>query len=86
MDNKEQTRVRNQGTIVVNPKDGVERINAIRQIVEGAGYMKIDGQLVDSFTASGIIQLYDKLNDVCKEKYRNCNVSKMAAILWKMVK
>ena len=41
MNTKEQTRVREQGTKVTNPQDGIERINAVRQIVTDYQYAKL---------------------------------------------
>lgn len=82
----EQTRVRENGTKVTNPKTGMERIFAIQEIVTSHQYAKIDGMMVDGFTASGIMQVYDALNDVNKEKYRNHKVDRMADIMWKLAK
>jgi hypothetical protein len=83
---REQTRVREQGTIVTNPQDGIERIKAVRQIVEAKQYAKIDGIMVDLFSASAIINVYDNINEANQIKYRNCNVSKMANIAFKLMK
>ena len=83
---KEITRTRINGTQVTQPKDGLERIAAIRKIVEEHQYAKIDGVMVDGFTASGIIQLYDAISDDNKAKYRNLHVARMADIMWKVSK
>lgn len=45
------------------PKNGEERIEAFRQIVKQGAYAKIDGCLMDLFTASVVVQVYDSLND-----------------------
>jgi hypothetical protein len=82
----EITRTRINGTQITQPKDGPERINAIRQIVKQHQYAKVDGVMVDGFTASGIIQVYDALNEEQKARYRNFHVSEMADIMWKVSK
>ncbi len=85
MDNKEQTRTREQGTQVTNPKDGLERINAIRQIVTDKQYAKVDGIMVDLYSASAIINVYDNINDVQKDKFRNLPTARMADIAFKVL-
>jgi hypothetical protein len=86
MKNTEITRTREGGTKVTNPKNGQERINALREIVDNYQYGKIDGQMVDGFTASGIVQVYDALNEQNKNKYCQFTVGKMADIMWKLSK
>lgn len=39
--------------------------------------------LIDTLTAQGILLIYDKLNEVNKEKYLNMDWDKMASIAWK---
>ena len=75
MNTRETTRTRQEGTKVTNPANGLERISAIREIVTNHQYAKIDGVMVDGFTASGIVQVYDAINEVNKGKYRNMHVS-----------
>jgi hypothetical protein len=80
MNTREQTRVREQGTQVTNPKDGIERINAIRQIVTEKQYAKVDGVMVDLFSASGIITVYDNIKEEQQVKFRNLPVYRMVDI------
>lgn len=82
----EGTRVRQQGTRVTMPKTPAERIAAVRQIVAEHQYAKIDGHMVDGFSASAIVQVYDALNDVNKAKYAAMPVDKMAAVAFKLMK
>jgi hypothetical protein len=77
--------VREQGTIVTNPQDGIERIKAVRQIVEAKQYAKIDGIMVDLFSASAIINVYDNINEANQTKYRGLPVYKMADIAFKLM-
>ena len=80
----EITRTRKNGTKVYNPKNGIERIDAIREVVETRTYCKIDGIMLDLFTASMILKVYDNVNEKNQEKYRNSNVPFMATIAFKL--
>ena len=51
MANPEPTRIREQGTIVTLPKSKTERIVAIRQIVAEKQYAKVDGCMIDLYSA-----------------------------------
>lgn len=84
--NPEQTRVRPLGTHVTLPQSGEERIAAIRRIVDEKDYAKVDGVMVDLFSASAIVQVYDALNPQNQEKYRSLHVAKMAKIAFALVK
>jgi hypothetical protein len=85
MNLKEQTRIREHGTIVTNPQTGIERINAVRQIVTNSQYAKIDGIMLDLFSASAIIKVYDNINEANQIKYRELPVYKMADIAFKLM-
>ena len=62
-----------------------DTVQKIRQVLK-KGYSKVDGIMVDHFTASAIIQVYDNLNDQNKEKYGKLSIKKMADVAWKLVK
>jgi len=47
--------------------------------------MKIDGVMVDSFTASAISQIYDKVNDANKKKMEKLPITKLANLAFKMM-
>ncbi len=83
---KEPTRVREQGTQVTLSANGLERIAALRRIVAEKQYAKIDGMMVDLFSASSIIGVYDALNEVNQAKYRELPVNRMATIAFKVLK
>lgn len=87
---REPSRVRIQGTIVTNPAlepdPGMARINAIRAIVTEKQYAKVDGVMLDLFTASLIIQIYDAISAENQAKYRNMHTRKMADIAYKLAK
>ncbi len=86
---EEHTRTRTQGTEVTNPVDfndaDIARIEALKRIVEQKQYAKIDGIMVDLFSASAIVQIYDALNETNQLKYRNCNVVKMSNTAFKIM-
>lgn len=64
---------------------GRARIAAIRRVLtEGAS--KVDGVLVDSFTASAITQVYDALNEHNRKHYSTLTIGKMASIAWRFAK
>ncbi|MFA5153238.1 MAG: hypothetical protein WC554_11805 [Clostridia bacterium] len=85
---KESTRIRENGTSVTMPEqlpDPPEaRIGALRQIVNDCQYAKIDGIMVDLFTANTIVQIYNALNDANKAKYSRLPVYRMADIAFKL--
>ena len=62
------------------------RIEAVRNIVKKGQATKIDGVTVDSFTASGIVQVYDGLSDKYKEEFAAIKMPKMASLTWKLIK
>lgn len=86
MNHTEPTRTRQRGTRVTLPTNGEERIAAIRQIVAEHQYAKIDGIMVDAFSASAIVAVYDALNPTNRAMFANFTVGKMARIAFKLVK
>jgi hypothetical protein len=84
--NPEQSRTREGGTKVFYPKDGDERIAAFRTIVRDRQYAKIDGFMVDGFTASAVVQVYDAINETNKKKFSAMKAPKMASVAFKFVK
>ena len=49
-------------------------IDKVKEIASKKQAMKIDGVMVDSFTASAISQIYDKVNDANKKKMESCQL------------
>ena len=85
MKHAELTRTREKGTRVTSPVSGEERIMALRSIVDTNTYSKIDGCMIDLFSASAIIKVYDALNPVNQEKYRRFPAPKMAEIAFSLI-
>ena len=85
MNTKEATRTRKHGTRVTAPKTGEERIAAIRQIVERHQYAKVDGVMIDAFSASAIVAIYDAISDKHKATYREKPAPVMADMAFQLL-
>ena len=83
---REPTRVRKQGTQVTKPASPVERIAAIRNIVKECQYAKVDGTMIDLFSASAIVSVYDNLNVDNRAKYATLPAGKMGIVAFKLLK
>ena len=64
-----------------NPKE-----DALRQIVATSSMGKVEGQKVDLFSASAIVQVLDALSPKNKEHYLQMPVAKMAELAFKLSK
>jgi len=82
----EPTRVRTHGTRVTTTKNGAEIIEACRSIVANCQYEKINGGMVDLFSASAIVKVYDAINEANREKFVKLPVERMARISLSLVK
>lgn len=63
-----------------------DTIEKLRDIVERRQYKKIDGMVVDMFTASAIMQVYDALSPANQENFAKKPIKKMVKIAWKLLK
>lgn len=86
----EMSRTREHGTQVTRPDiesdPGLARVNAIRRIVTNGQYEKVDGCMIDLFSASAVIAVYDALNPQNKMKYRGMPAPAMADIAFRLTK
>ncbi len=64
---------------------GIKGIENFRDVLEN-GYKKIDGHTVDSFTASAVVGVYDKLSAANQEKFIAMPILKVVDITWKLLK
>ena len=64
-----------------NPKEAM-----LRQIVAEKQAAKVEGTMVDLFSASAIVSVLDALNETNKEKFLKLPVGRMADIAFKMMK
>ena len=60
-------------------------IDKVKEIASKKSAAKIDGVVVDSFTASAISQIYDKVNDANKKKMDSLPITKLANLAMKMM-
>jgi hypothetical protein len=86
MHNNEPTRVRQHGTRVTKSKTGDEIIAACRSIVANRQYEKINGMMVDLFSASAIVKVFDALNETNRASFKLLPVQRMASIAFKVLK
>ena len=83
---QEPSRTRLRGTIVTTTADGAEIIAACRAILAQKQYGKINGQMVDSFSASAIINVYDAISDANKAKFLRLSIARMAHVSFSLLK
>lgn len=86
MQHIEPTRVRERGTRVTTTKDGAAIVAACRSIVANGQYEKINGHMVDLFSASAIVKVFDAVNDANKAKFLRLPVARMASIAFQLLK
>ena len=55
------------------------------RIVNIPPYRKIDGVLLDGYSASAIVQVYDALGKDNKEKYQSMPITKMADVAFRLL-
>lgn len=60
-------------------------IPVIQTIVKSKGAKKVGGVMLDMFTASMIISVYDKVNDANKKKMENSNIETLVHIAQKVM-
>ena len=60
-------------------------IDKVKEIASKKSAKKIDGVMVDSFTASAISQIYDKVNDANKKRMEKLPIVKLADLAFKMM-
>ena len=64
---------------------GESIIDKVKEIASKKSAAKIDGVTVDSFTASAISQVYDKVNDANKKKMEKLPITNLANLAFKMM-
>jgi hypothetical protein len=64
---------------------GVEGIEACREVLRTRSYRKVNEVMVDLFTASAIVGVFDKLNDKNKDKLVSFPMGKVANIVFKLI-
>ena len=59
-------------------------IDKVQSIMDNGSAMKIDGVMVDTFTASVIMAIYNKVNEKNQDKMRSMPVEKLASSAYKL--
>ena len=75
--------------VIALPKRGKTNLEKLQEIVEQWQYQKIAGKVVDAFSASAILAVYNGLNEKNKETYGaviNSDIAKAARIAFKLLK
>ena len=86
IDKKDQDKYMKQGWELaeeVGLNEGT--IDKVKEIASKKSAKKIDGVMVDSFTASAISQIYDKVNDANKKRMEKLPIVKLADLAFKMM-
>lgn len=78
--------VREQGTRVTVSESPDERIAAFRRIVAEKQYAKIDGTMIDLFSASVVVNVYDALNEENRAKFAAMRADRMGIVAFKLMK
>lgn len=65
--------------------DPDKKIEAIRLVVERKAFKVVDGILVDLFSASVIIQVFDALSAENKRKYKKLSLPRMQSVAFDLV-
>ena len=80
------TRQRDHGTMEYWPQTPEERVSAFKSVVADKAYAKIDGTMIDLFSANVVVQVYDAISDENKSKFSNFPAGKMALLAFKLTK
>lgn len=83
---REPTRTRKGGTRVTKPNTPEERIAAVRRIVQEGQYAKVDGTMIDLFSASAVVKVYDALNEENRARFAALPAGQMAVVAFRVMK
>jgi len=61
-------------------------LKVARKVVEEKQFAEHDGILLDLFTASMLVQVYDALGEVSKAKFAGFHLTKAVSIGWKVTR
>lgn len=67
------------------PRTKMSKLDRLRRIVEEKQAARVDGLLVDLFTASAIVKVHDALNEENRAKFVSVPVRRMASIAFKLI-
>ena len=81
---KGYTKKIDESQAVTEAEEG-KRITALKKIAKTHTAGKIDGQIVDAYTAGGLVKLYDKLSEKNRPKFERLPLPKLVDFMWKQV-
>ena len=81
----EPSRVRENGTKNFSTKTDSDKVTACRVILHDKAYAKVNGWMVDHFTASAIVAVYERLNPVNQAKFISASIEKMAIVAYRLL-
>ena len=61
-------------------------VEVARRIVQNGQHEKYKGMMLDTFTASAIVKVYDAVNDSNKKKLDSLKLPKLVNVVWKLLK
>lgn len=61
------------------------RIDAMREILKGHQHNKIEGKMVDAFSASAYVKIYDALSQPNRDKIESLPIVKAMDVVWKLI-
>ena len=66
------------------PDKNKEKIQVFRDVLDSNSYKEYDGTIIDLFTASVVVQIYDALNDENKEKLLSLSIQDICVFCFKL--
>jgi len=60
-------------------------IKACRKVVAEKQYTKVDGMLLDLFTASAILTVFDNISEDKQVKFTSCSLQRMAEMSFQLL-
>ena len=60
-------------------------IEKMQEVVANKQAAEVNGVLVDLFTASAVVQVYDQVNDVNKAKMQDMSAEQLANVAYKLM-
>ena len=85
METRQPESYNDMNTTDIQPQSPGERIQAIRAIVENQQFATIDGAVIDLYSASVIVQIYDNLNDKNKVIFSSQKAPTMGKVAYKLI-
>lgn len=83
--NREQSRIRENGTKNFVTEKDTDKINACRVILHDKAYAKVNGMMIDHFSASAIVTVYENLNPENQAKFISKPIGHMGITAFRLL-